>query len=514
MSGNPELVELRQMMVSQTEESRGHARMIETLLKRLNDQEQQNHGNNDSGVRNNPHNGDPEGHYSRNCPKNTRSRAQPGNNNSQLLIEGPSPGTNARVFTMTNRIDRCHYKFHGMFSTTLPSGEVMLSTYWLRAVPMIVDDRELFVNLIVLDIHNFDVILGMDWLSKYNATIDCRKRRVIFEPMGEEKFKFVGKPKKSGTPMISALKAKKMLSNGCVGYLAYVVNTTIDAILKPEDVHQVTFLGNVISKDGVSVDPSKVEAVSNWLRPTTVTEIRSFLGMAGYYRRFVEGFSRIVGPLTTLTRKNVRFTWTEDCEKSFQELKKRLTTAPVLVIPSGNDGFVIYSDASKMGLGAILMQHGRVIAYASRQLKDYEKNYPTHDLKLAAVAPMKGIMRFGRKGKLHPRFIGPYEILERIGNVAYRLALPPEMSGVHNVFHVSMLKKYITDPSHVLQSDPKQLKENLTYEEKPVQILDQKEKELRNKKIALVRVLWRNHSVGESTWEREHEMRAKYPELF
>ncbi|KAL5564091.1 hypothetical protein UlMin_027255 [Ulmus minor] len=84
----------------------------------------------------------------------------------------------------------------------------------------------------------------------------------------------------------------------------------------------LTFLGHVISKDGVFVDPSKVEAVSNWPRPTTVTEIRSFLGMAGYYRRFVEGFSRIAGPLTTLTRKNVRFTWTEDCEKSFQELKK------------------------------------------------------------------------------------------------------------------------------------------------------------------------------------------------
>ena len=114
---------------------------------------------------------------------------------------------------------------------------------------------------------------------------------------------------------------------------------------------------------------------------------------------------------------------------------------------------------------------------------------------------MKGIIRFGRKEKLHPRFIGPYEILERIENVAYRLTLPPEMSGVHNVFHVSMLKKYITDPSHVLQSDPVQLKENLTYEEKLVQILDRKAKELRNKKIALVKVLWRNHSVEESTWD-------------
>ena len=96
----------------------------------------------------------------------------------------------------------------------------------------------------------------------------------------------------------------------------------------------------------------------------------------------------------------------------------------------------------------------------------------------------------------------------------YRLTLPPEMSGVHNVFHVSILKKYTTDSSHVSHFDPVQLKEDLSYEEKPVQILDWKEKEVRNKKIALVKVLWRNHSMVESTWEREDEMCAKYPELF
>ncbi|KAL5554728.1 hypothetical protein UlMin_042129 [Ulmus minor] len=164
-----------------------------------------------------------------------------------LIDSGATHSFASEMFAI--RIDRCHYQSDGMFSTTLPSGEVMLSTCWLRAVPMIVDDRELFVNLIVLDMHDFDVILGMDWLSKYNATIDCRKRRVIFEPMGEEKFKFVGKPKKSGTPIISALKAKKMLSNGCVGYLAHVVDTTIDAILKPEDVHVVRNFLEVFPED-------------------------------------------------------------------------------------------------------------------------------------------------------------------------------------------------------------------------------------------------------------------------
>ncbi|KAL5570452.1 hypothetical protein UlMin_027027 [Ulmus minor] len=238
--------------------------------------------------------------YARNNTRyqNNRGRDNNQGRSGQLLIQGPSPGTNARVFTMTkqeaeaepstivlgqlivasipayvlidsgathsfasemfaSRIDRFHYKFDGMFSTTLPSGEVMLSTCWLHAVPMIVDDRELFVNLIVLDMRDFDVILGMDWLSKYNATIDCQKRRVIFEPIGEEKFKFVGKPKKSGTPMISALKAKKMLSNGCVGYLAHVVDTTVDAILKPEDVHVVKNFLEVFPEDLPGLPPDR-----------------------------------------------------------------------------------------------------------------------------------------------------------------------------------------------------------------------------------------------------------------
>ncbi|KAL5549838.1 hypothetical protein UlMin_000014 [Ulmus minor] len=150
-------------------------------------------------------------------------------------------------------------------------------------------------------------------------------------------------------------------------------------------LEKVGFLGHIVSKDGISVDPSKTEAVSGWSRPKTISDVRSFLGMAGYYRRFVEGFSRIATPLTALTRKYHRFEWTEACEKSFQELKARLVSAPILTIPNGIDEFIIYSDASKMGLGAVLMQNGKVIAYASRQLKDYEKNYPTHDLELAAV---------------------------------------------------------------------------------------------------------------------------------
>jgi len=150
-------------------------------------------------------------------------------------------------------------------------------------------------------------------------------------------------------------------------------------------LEEIKFLGHIISKEGVSVDPTKVEAVLQWEPPKSVTEIRSFLGLAGYYRRFIEGYSKIAMPLTQLTKKGQRFEWTENCENSFQELKKRLTTSPVLALPDPNGHFVIFCDASKMGLGCVLMQDRNVVAYASRQLRTHEKNYPTHDLELAAI---------------------------------------------------------------------------------------------------------------------------------
>jgi hypothetical protein len=141
------------------------------------------------------------------------------------------------------------------------------------------------------------------------------------------------------------------------------------------------------------VDPEKVKAVSEWKQPTSASEIRSFLGLAGYYRRFIEGFSKIVRPMTELLRKDTKFVWSEACERSFQELKRRLTSAPVLVLPDNQKSFVVYCDASRQGLGCVLMQEGRVVAYASRQLRTHEQNYPTHDLELAAVVHSLKIWR-------------------------------------------------------------------------------------------------------------------------
>ncbi|KAG8474747.1 hypothetical protein CXB51_031285 [Gossypium anomalum] len=599
-------------------------------------------------------------------------------------------------------------------------------------------------------------------------------------------------------------------------------------------LREVGFLGHIVSGEGIKVDPSKISAIVDWKPPKNVSEVRSFLGLAGYYRRFVKGFSMIATPLTRLLRKDIKFEWTEKCQQSFDKLKTLLTKAPVLVQPEPG---------------------GKVIAYASRQLKPHEKNYPTHDLELAAiifalkiwrhhfmvkdyelvidyhpgkanvvadalsrkllftlralntnlamsndgsilaefrakpvfleeiceaqkydnelqakrvqcesgiesdfwigsdgrlmfrdricvpkndelirkilqeahssslsihpgstkmyndlkklywwvgmkrdisefvskclicqqvkaehqvpsgllqpvlvpewkwdrvtmdfvtglpltlkkkdaiwvvidkltksahfipirmdysldklaelyiseivrlhgvplsiisdrdprftsrfwkklqealgtklsfstafhpqtdgqserviqeteekvkiirdclkaasdrqksyadlkrkgieyqvgdkvflkVSPWKKVLRFGKKGKLSPRFIGPFEVIERVGPLAYRLALPIELEKIHNVFHVSMLRRYRSDPSHVISQTEVEIQPDMTYGEEPVKILAREVKQLRNKSIVLVKVLWNRHGVDEATWEPEEAMRKQYPNLF
>ena len=150
-------------------------------------------------------------------------------------------------------------------------------------------------------------------------------------------------------------------------------------------ITEVRFLGHVISASRVSVDLEKVEAVMNWERSRSVFEILSFLGLAGYYNRIIQYFSRLAAPMMRLIRKEVKFEWNDLCEKAFQELKMRLTSSPILIVPDRGQGYIVYCDASKYGLGCVLMQFGMVMAYGSRQLKNHKHSYPTHDMELAAI---------------------------------------------------------------------------------------------------------------------------------
>ncbi|GJV15612.1 putative reverse transcriptase domain-containing protein [Tanacetum coccineum] len=150
-------------------------------------------------------------------------------------------------------------------------------------------------------------------------------------------------------------------------------------------IPKVQFLGHVIDSQGIHVDPAKIESIKDWASPKSPTEIHQFLGLVGYYRRFIEGFSKIAKPMTKLTQKKVKFEWGDKQEIAFQLLKQKLCSAPILALPEGSKDFIVYCDASIKGLGAVLMQREKVIAYASRQLKIHEKNYTTHDLELGAV---------------------------------------------------------------------------------------------------------------------------------
>ncbi|KAL4016735.1 hypothetical protein IC575_024392 [Cucumis melo] len=163
---------------------------------------------------------------------------------------------------------------------------------------------------------------------------------------------------------------------------------------------------------------------------------------------------------------------------------------------------------------AIQKIRARMADQATEELRDVRRKdleFEVGDMVFLKVAPMKGVLRFAKKGKLSPRFVGPFEILERIGPVAYRLALPPSFAAVHDVFHISMLRKYVADPTHVVDFEPLQISENLSYEEQPVEVLARRSKP-RSRNSSQNPLA--NHGVEEATWEKEEDMRAQYPELF
>nr|XP_016442347.1 PREDICTED: uncharacterized protein LOC107767768 [Nicotiana tabacum] len=160
----------------------------------------------------------------------------------------------------------------------------------------------------------------------------------------------------------------------------------------------------------------------------------------------------------------------------------------------------------------LLTAQSRQKSYADKRRRDLV--FTIGDKVFLRVSLMKGVMLFGKRGKLSPRFIGPYEILDRVGVVAYRLTLPPELSFIHPVFHVLMLRKCISDSSQMIEAPTIPLDKRLSYEEEPMVIVDKQIRKLWSKEIVFVKVLWINHTVEEATWEIEDTMRVKYPQLF
>ena len=159
------------------------------------------------------------------------------------------------------------------------------------------------------------------------------------------------------------------------------------AKLRKSDFYKdkIHYLGHIISEEGIYVDPEKIEVIMNWLTPRHVSDVRYFMGLAGYYNRFIEGFSKVAHPINSLQRKGIEFEWTPRCEESFRQLKDLLTSSPVLKIADPEKVFVVCIDACGQGLGGVLMQDNHVICYELRKLKAHERNYATHDLELATI---------------------------------------------------------------------------------------------------------------------------------
>ncbi|GJU47231.1 putative reverse transcriptase domain-containing protein, partial [Tanacetum coccineum] len=307
----------------------------------------------------------------------------------------------------------------------------------------VVMDHPFNMDLIPVELGSFNIIIGMDWLRRCHAMIVCDEK-LVQVPYGSFSDSTSGIPNRlnsrSRTRSLSTILIGIVRDEGivrttarafrqsahavfmdlmnrvCKPYLDKFVIVFIDDILiyskdkKEHEEHlkailellkkeklyakfskcefwipKVQFLGHVIDSRGIHVDPAKIESIKDWSTPKTPTEIRQFLGLAGYYRRFIEGFSKIAKSMTKLTQKGIKFDWGEKEENAFQLIKQKLCNAPILALPEGSEDFVIYCDASHKGLGAVLMQREKVIAYASRQLKVHKKNYTTHDLELGSV---------------------------------------------------------------------------------------------------------------------------------
>ncbi|GKA78545.1 putative reverse transcriptase domain-containing protein [Tanacetum coccineum] len=312
------------------------------------------------------------------------------------------------------------------YAVKLPNDRITKTNTILRGCALGLLGHPFNIDLMPVELGSFDVIIGIDWLANHHAVIVCDEK-IMRIPYGDEVL--IGQDKSEekrledvptvpdfpevfpedlpGLPPTRQVEFQidMVPSAAPVARAPYRLAPEeehaehlklILELLKKEELYakflkcdfclsRVQFLGHVIYSEGIHVDPAKIESIKDWASPKTLTKIHQFLGLAGYYRQFIEGFSKIAKPMMKLTQKNVKFDWGEKAEDAFQLLKQKLCSASILALPEGSKNFVVYCDASRKGLGAVLMEGEKVIAYASRQLKIHEKNYTTHDLELGAV---------------------------------------------------------------------------------------------------------------------------------
>ncbi|GJX41708.1 putative reverse transcriptase domain-containing protein [Tanacetum coccineum] len=463
-----------------------------------------------------------------------------------------------------------------------------------------------------VELRIFGVIISMVWLSKYHVVIICDEKLVRI-PYGIETLTIQGDRSESRLNIISCIKTHKYIQKGCHVFLAHVKEKKYEEKLEekrledvpivydflevfPEDfprlllVRQVEFQIDLLQeladkgfirlssspwgapvlfvkkkKDGsfrMCIDYHELNklTVKNRLPSTHGRDedilkkaFRTRYGLVDCCQRFIEGFSKIAKPLMKLTQKNVKFKWEEKAESSFQLLKQKFYSAPILALPEGFENFVVYYDASHKGLGAVLIQKEKVIAYASRQLKVHEKNYTTHDLELGVVVfalkswrsdkmyhdikklywwpNMKAdIAMYVNKcltcSKVKAEYQKPSGLLGALGtrldmSTAYHPQTDRQSERMIQTLE-DMLCACVIDfrngwdnhlPFGVLFEEEIQVDDKLHFIKEPMEIMDREIKQLKRSRIPIVKVRWNSKRGHEFAWEREDQFRHKYPHL-
>ncbi|GKC39450.1 hypothetical protein Tco_1051834, partial [Tanacetum coccineum] len=287
--------------------------------------------------------------------------------------------------------------------------------------------------------------LNTSYLAYHRALIDCYEKIVRIPFLNRKILKVQGERPEKDLRSLACIKADEK---------------------KLDDIHVVRdfpeFPRHVVNRDGIHVDPSKVESVKNWKTPESSTEIRSFLGLAGYYRRFIENFSKIAKPLTLLTQKNKTYVWGDEQDEAFWHFGKEN----------------LKQCSSTKDNGSVEAKLSKDLKAPTEWLRGLERHFKQRD---DGEIYFFDLVRFGKKGKLAPRYVRPFEIVERVG------------------------------PEPWIRS---RLNENLRFVEEPIEIVDRDVKKLKRKRIPLVKVRWNSRQGAEYTWEHEDQFQKKYPHLF